>query len=204
MKIKQLLLFTLFTLIVTTLPLQAQDQQQSRIDEAIAIIQQYAYRIPGMLQKTIDCALGRATCSQEEINQTRTIMGLVAGAVVLLGTGLGARALAKRRGWWPFGTKVTPEPQPIPQGPTITQEQAGNAAKLLSDMYIKPIVEQKQKIENIKKAINTIDSAIDQKLITLEQLQEVREGQMASLETIIQHFITQGLTSKYIQPKKRK
>jgi hypothetical protein len=117
--------------------IHAQNQTQARINMAIATLQQYADRIPGMLQKVVDCSLGRTTCTQAEITKTRVILSTVGAALTVLAIAIGG-VIAKQKGAWPFKPAIVPEPSPAPTQP---QEEQKPTATVVSESPIpSPVV----------------------------------------------------------------
>lgn len=94
---KQYVYSSLFSvLLLSSITPALQAQEQSRVGQAIATIEHYAGKAQQKLNKIIQCVRGNQECSQSELRQTKVILGILGGALVILTlTGIG-----KRKGWF--------------------------------------------------------------------------------------------------------
>jgi hypothetical protein len=175
-------------------------QDQSRFNQAIATLEEYAAQIPSSIAKIIRCARGAGTCTQAEITQARAIIALVGAALGVAALGIGTGVVAKVKGWGPF-RKIGELAPPTPKI-TVTSSDVGLASRSLVTIYKNPV---RHSLESTKKTIqlniDTIDAAINEGTLPIGELQFVIPGtDNLSIANVIKWFVDQNMaTSKYIQ-----
>lgn len=125
----------LFTVLFATIAPSLYAEEQSRIQQAAAIVTEYAGRASQATQKVARCTLGLEGCTQEEITQARVLTSLVAAALAVLSGGMYVRKYGL-----PFGRQPGQ-----PTSPEFGMEQQMEPMGVQAPQYqAEPIQEQQQ------------------------------------------------------------
>jgi hypothetical protein len=107
-------LLILSALLLSSITTPLSTQNQSPIQQAVSTLEQYAGKFKKSVSKVILCIHGDAQCTKTEIDEARTIIGIIGAALTTLAVG-GGFAVAKYKGWRPFSKKATPQPPIQPE-----------------------------------------------------------------------------------------